>query len=203
MNIYFTADTHFGHNKILEWQSGTRPFKTIEEHDDTLIDNINSIVKPKDTLYHLGDFAWKASRVAHYRHRIKCRNIILIKGNHEAKGYKKLNEIFSGVYDLKKIKVNGQEIVLCHYAMRVWNKSHYGVWHLYGHSHGSLRDNGQSLSLDVGVDSWGLAPVSFDQIQATMESRVWTAVDHHLKPNTVKILEKCSSDLTNSIHLRD
>ena len=34
-----------------------------------------------------------------------------------------------------------QDIVLCHYAMRVWQKSHYGAWMLYGHSHGTLPDN--------------------------------------------------------------
>jgi hypothetical protein len=32
----------------------------------------------------------------------------------------------------------GQPIVLCHYAMRVWNRSHHGAWHLYGHSRGNL-----------------------------------------------------------------
>ena len=31
-----------------------------------------------------------------------------------------------------------QLVVLCHYAMRVWDRSHYGSWHLYGHSHGNL-----------------------------------------------------------------
>ncbi len=50
-----------------------------------------------------------------------------------------------------EISVNGQPIVLCHYAMRVSNRSHHGAWHLYGHSHGNLPEGPTSLSMDVGI----------------------------------------------------
>ncbi len=46
----------------------------------------------------------------------------------------------SGRPNLAEISVHGQPIVICHYAMRVWNRSHHGAWHLYGHSHGNLPD---------------------------------------------------------------
>ncbi len=155
-------------------------FPSIDVMDATIINNINSLVMPQDTLYHLGDFCWKNSKLGHYRNAINCRRIILIKGNHEAKGYDKLKDTFSEVYDLRKIKVEEQEIVLCHYAMRVWNKSHYGVWHLYGHSHGSLGYDPYSLSLDVGIDCWDLKPVSFEQIKHDMGTlKTWKPIDHH------------------------
>ena len=58
------------------------------------------------------------------------------------------------MYELKVNDPDGrhgkQGIVLCHYAMRVWNKSHHGNFMLYGHSHGSLADDPNSMSFDVG-----------------------------------------------------
>ena len=55
-----------------------------------------------------------------------------------------------------------QVIVLCHYALRVWDRAHYGSWHLYGHSHGQLPSLG--LSLDVGVDCHGYRPLNLVEV---------------------------------------
>ena len=54
--IFFTSDTHFCHKKILEFCD--RPWNSIEEHDEALIDNWNSIITPDDTVFHLGDFCF-------------------------------------------------------------------------------------------------------------------------------------------------
>ena len=56
---------------------------------------------------------------------------------------------------------DGLQLVLCHYAMRVWRNSHHGAIHLYGHSHGNLI--GDSQSCDVGVDCWRFSPVSIEE----------------------------------------
>lgn len=63
------------------------------------------------------------------------------------------------------------KIALMHYAMRVWNRKHYGTWHLHGHSHGRLAPEGGTLALDIRVDSWNYAPVSFEQLHAVMVER--------------------------------
>ena len=69
---------------------------------------------------------------------------------------------------LLEIKLDGQLIVLCHYSMRKWNKSHYGSWHLYGHSHGNLPPLG--LSFDVGVDTNDYYPYSLDDVSNKMKT---------------------------------
>jgi calcineurin-like phosphoesterase family protein len=55
-----------------------------------------------------------------------------------------------------------QVIVLCHYSMQVWDRSHYGSWHLFGHSHGSLK--GIGLSFDVGVDCTDFVPLALEVV---------------------------------------
>ena len=64
-------------------------------------------------------------------------------------------------------------IVLFHYAMRVWNASHYGTWHLYGHSHGDLPDDETSLSFDVGVDCHNFYPLSYSDVTGIMSKKNW------------------------------
>ena len=166
--------------------------------DRIIIDNINALVKPDDTLWHLGDFCFGPRnpqafyrKAEYYRDRINCNNIMLIWGNHDPdlysynKEYKDMAEnfrrLFKSDYSLKTIMVENQKIVLCHYAMKVWNKSHYGVWHLYGHSHGSLPDDPNSLSFDCGVDCHNYRPISFPEVSAIMAKKTFKPVDHHGK----------------------
>ena len=80
---------------------------------------------------------------------------------------------------LAETDVNGQQIILCHYAMRVWNKSHRGSWHLYGHSHSTLPDEPASMSFDVGVDAHAYHPLRFNEVAALMAKKSWKPIDHH------------------------
>ena len=54
-NIWFTADHHFGHKNIMKHCN--RPFPSVDEMDEILTGNWNMLVKPGDTVYHIGDFA--------------------------------------------------------------------------------------------------------------------------------------------------
>lgn len=156
--IWFTADTHFGHKNIIEYCN--RPFASVEEMDETIINNINAVVKPEHTIYHLGDFSFGGT--FHYRSKINCKNVHLILGNHDK--LKMLEKrCFSTVSMIKEVRYAKQFIVLCHYGMRVWNKSHHGSWSLYGHSHGTLPPIQNSM--DVGVDCHDYQPLSFDDVK--------------------------------------
>lgn len=158
--IFFTSDTHLGHHNIIKYCD--RPFANTEEMDETIINNWNSVIGPCDTVYHLGDFAFKDP--LSYFKRLKG-NIILIRGNHD---YRWSNlSFFKSVHDLLQISVENTTIMLCHYAMRVWSKSHFGSWHLYGHSHGTLQ--AYDKSYDVGVDTNNFTPVSFETLKDIMK----------------------------------
>jgi calcineurin-like phosphoesterase family protein len=173
---YFTADTHFSHTNIIKYSN--RPFKTATEMNNTIINNINCVVRENDTLFHLGDFAFgQPAAIEILRLRINCNNIVLIYGNHdkEIRRSRNLQDLFVDCHELLELKYG---LVLCHYAMRVWNKSHRGWGHLYGHSHGSLSDIG-NRSFDVGVDCTGYKPLSINQVRAEMEKRKFVELDHH------------------------
>lgn len=160
--IWFTSDTHFYHQGIINFCN--RPFSTVEEMNETIIKNWNSVVGINDTIYHLGDFSWSKdwSEIIYQLNG----NITLIKGNHD----KQINKsLFKGVYDLLEIKIEGNSITLCHFAMRVWNKSHFNSWHLFGHSHYTLPPEGKSF--DIGMDTNNFYPYSFEDIKLLMINR--------------------------------
>jgi calcineurin-like phosphoesterase family protein len=196
MKTFFTSDTHFGHANIIKYCN--RPFASVEEMDNTLIHNWNAVVRPEDTVYHLGDFAVGGGPAAPYLRRLNG-TIYFCLGNHDkrlrfikayldielelqdhlAGSYLNDDKVKFGIPYLREVTVEKQEIVLCHYAMKVWNGSHKGSWQLYGHSHGTLPDDPTVLSCDVGVDCWNYFPVSMEQLRAKMKTKTYNPVDHH------------------------
>lgn len=156
--FFFTADTHLGHDNIIKYCD--RPFSSVEEMDEIIIKNWNSVVSKTDTVYHLGDFSFRDPLI--YLKRLNG-NIVHIEGNHD----KKFLEKFGRIYKMKTIVIDKITIVLCHFAMRVWEKSHFNSWHCYGHSHGELESYGKSY--DVGVDNNNFSPVSFEELKTIMQ----------------------------------
>lgn len=153
-NLFFTSDTHFGHKGILRFNPKTRPFSSTDEMDAHIIETWNSQVTPNDTVFHLGDFAFM--NIEQIKSVIRQLNgkIFLVLGNHDQhiRHNAELQRMFRGVGDLAELRLaNNQKTVCCHYAMRVWNGSHYGSFMLYGHSHGNLP--GIDRSMDVGWDT--------------------------------------------------
>ena len=92
--------------------------------------------------------------------------------------YVEAQRLFKTVSHYKEIHIDGVRLILSHYAMRVWNKSHHNSIHLYGHSHGTLEDN-YGLSMDVGVDTNDLKPYSYSEILDIMKIKKSLIIDHH------------------------
>jgi calcineurin-like phosphoesterase family protein len=161
MTNWFTSDLHLNHSNIIRYCH--RPFSDVSEMNDTLIRNWNEVVKPKDTVYVLGDFAWGRSAGA-FRKKLNGR-VVLILGNHDrVKGPDSIYDAgFQEIHQLLVRKFQGIKVTMCHYALRVWPGSSRKDYCLYGHSHGTLPGHGRSC--DVGVDSWDYYPVSFEALQ--------------------------------------
>ena len=183
-NLWLSADSHFSHSLFVRHK--LRPFDSLHEMNKHLIDAWNSVVRKTDLVVHLGDFSWNDPEPF-----IKRLNgdILLVFGNHDHKARKK-PELFFRTCDLLDLKITDMNekkyhICCCHYAMRTWNKSHWGSFHTHGHSHGSLPPIGKQL--DVGVDNavkllGEYRPFSFKEFLEIMNKAPATpTIDHHTR----------------------
>lgn len=169
-DIWLTSDTHFLHKNIVLFRKG---FQSIEEHDETLIENWNSRIKKRDRVYHHGDIALsKQDAVAKLLRRLNGQ-IYLIKGNHDGPAQQPMcRERFVWIRSLDTLKVGDFKIVMCHYALRTWNCQHYGAVHTFGHSHGTLPDDESLASMDVGVDTNDFKPYAYEEVHQILKRRV-------------------------------
>lgn len=184
MTTHFVSDTHWGHTNIIKYSN--RPFSSVPEMNEALIKNWNAVVQPNDTVWHLGDVAFcKYPEFKSIISRLNG-NKNLVYGNHDKMIEQNEAELlrlglFKSIQNYAEISVQGTKVILFHYGMRVWNKSHHGSILLYGHSHGSLPPFGKSV--DVGVDSKEITseyrPVSEHEVLAYMKNRQGEVVDHH------------------------
>lgn len=145
-NLYFTSDTHFFHNNIIEYCN--RPFSNVHEMNESLVTLWNSKVPKDGIVFHTGDFSLTASPNAldTLLNRLNGE-IHLIIGNHEkdALGKEYIRKRWKSIHDILEIFVEDEEItygeqhiIMCHYPMMVWNASHRGSWQLFGHVHGGI-----------------------------------------------------------------
>ncbi len=170
--IFFTSDSHIGHANLIRGRLHTRrPFSSVDEHDEALIAAWNAAVGPNDTVWHLGDFAYRCSEThaqSVFR-RLHGRRRFLVRGNHDRVS---VRLPWDDIVDVAQVSVSDPAtgapvgLFLFHYACRVWPRMHRGDLHLYGHSHGTLP--GTAMSTDVGVDCFDFRPVTLDEIRVRL-----------------------------------
>ena len=149
-NTWFTADTHFSHTNIIKYCN--RPFVDAREQDEILVVNWNKYVSKGDDVFFLGDFAFSTKEYAEAILGKLHGNIYFIRGNHD-KAASSIRNNFQWFREISEIEIDDIPITLSHFAFRVWNKSHYGAYHLFGHSHNTLPEDVKLCSMDVGVDA--------------------------------------------------
>lgn len=133
-DTWVCADPHFGHSNILKFKredgvTPLRPFKDIEEHDETLIRNWNGVVADGDRVYLLGDVAFHP-RVFHaIIPRLRGR-ICLVPGNHEPPKMRRYSDLFDDVrgYVVKK------GIIMSHIPIHPGSLSRWNI-NIHGHLH--------------------------------------------------------------------
>jgi len=169
MAIYFTADTHFGHENIIRYCQ--RPFSSIEEHDAALIKNWNSVVQKNDEVYVLGDFifAKTALEVESVAGRLNGRKY-LIRGNHDRVNI--CESSFIWIKDYHEMGANNLKWILCHYPFSEWDGFYRKnrTVHLHGHVHNN-HETCPPLDrrINVGVDLHGFTPIRAKKLASRLE----------------------------------
>jgi calcineurin-like phosphoesterase family protein len=139
--IHYISDTHFFHNNILMYDN--RPFKDVDEMLECMVERWNAQVKPRDTVYHLGDVIWQSryEKWVEILSRLNGKKFI-IKGNHdESKTLKRLlkDGLILGWSYQDIISDSGRKVVLNHSPMPFFVNMHKPNYvHLYGHVHVSF-----------------------------------------------------------------
>ncbi len=133
---FYISDWHYGHNNCLAFDD--RPFTSLEEMNQALIDRWNSVVSPGDIVYVLGDMFWcKESEAIPVLDSLAGEKF-LIKGNHDRVDSAQFKEHFVKIDEYMEIVDGDRRIVLCHYPIPCFKNHYYGWYHLYGHVHNSF-----------------------------------------------------------------
>jgi calcineurin-like phosphoesterase family protein len=150
--MYFTADLHFNHRKILTFGKG-RPFASVEEMNEALIQRWNETVEHYyDPVYVLGDFAFwyqGAQDLEDIFYRLNGEKHLVV-GNHDEQNRKVLRLPWKTQTQLNHVRYGEHRFVLCHFPLERWWHSERGTLHLHGHCHGSAPVRPHRF--DVGVD---------------------------------------------------
>ena len=174
--IYFTSDLHFGHDNVIKFDN--RPFKTVDEMNETLINNWNNKVSKGDLVYVLGDMIWKNQSFATDILKRLNGQIILIKGNHDRFLHNSVNKkLLAAIKDYDEITIEGKKVMLSHYPIHFYNGHYRGAIMLYGHVHNSheedyvqqirgdlVRNNIPCKMYNVGCMHWNYKPVTLEEI---------------------------------------
>jgi calcineurin-like phosphoesterase family protein len=177
-NVFFTSDTHFFHEQDFLYKP--RGFESYEEMNEAIVERWNSVVKPNDLVYHLGDVV-----MSHYDVTLLNRlngTIYLIRGNHDTDN--KLSAIYAtgkvtnnNAPTSELIKFGKLSLFLCHYPVLTANHddNHFSrhVINLHGHTHQTknwlIADN--PFIYHVGMDSHNSTPVHIDEVITDIRQR--------------------------------
>lgn len=132
--IFIISDTHFGHAGMLNFLNydGTRmrPFSSVEEMDELMIENWNKLVKPMDKVYHLGDVFYKSGNSDEIAKRLNGEKV-LVRGNHDRREARWYLKYFKDVRATFHIDGN---YLLGHFPIHPDSKGRF-VRQLHGHIH--------------------------------------------------------------------
>lgn len=156
--IWLTSDTHWSHNKIIEYCD--RPFVTVHEMNKALTENYNNLVKEGDICYHLGDFAFcKGIQLKAVVDSLNVKPLV-IPGNHDkVERLKEAGLTIRAPFILEEIyKDKSYRLFLNHFPPGDDRcQPRRGTTHiLHGHRHSrpDARKTSET-SFDVGVDGQG------------------------------------------------
>lgn len=172
-NLYFSSDHHLGHHNIINHCE--RPYESLQEMDDDLIDRWNKIVPRGAEVVYLGDLTMnmKPAMIQEYLFRLNGRKWWFVYGNHDiqlerSKMYPPMDMLLLDI----RVKDTRQLIHCCHYPIMSWYQKARGSWHLYGHIHNNEAQHRDPRAYNVGVDVNNFEPLTYWELHAIINDRI-------------------------------
>jgi calcineurin-like phosphoesterase family protein len=160
MKTFFTSDTHFFHTNVIKFCN--RPFGSVEQMNDVLIKNWNTVVSEEDHVWFLGDFSFgKPDPTKDVLRQLKGVKHLIV-GNHDRIGRcdqlfnRDWQEFFVDSHDYYRLKTPKGKFVLCHFPFSSWERGYYN---LHGHWHSLEGYKNKYKQWDVGVDANNYTPL--------------------------------------------
>lgn len=176
-NIFLCSDHHFGHANILtfvnEDGSRVRDFESVEQMDETMVENHNRVVSPKDKVYFLGDVAFHNRTLANVA-RLNGEKI-LIKGNHDLEkisAYEKYFKDVRGSHQLDKF-------ILTHIPIHRDSLSRWTA-NVHGHLHTKqvqLNGHNDPKYLNVSMEQINFTPIALENVVQLIKIRLESSVE--------------------------
>jgi calcineurin-like phosphoesterase family protein len=172
---YFSSDWHLGHENVIRFSK--RPFSSVEQMDSAIIKNMISPLKRGDEFFFLGDLSWNIPVGERFFYSLpEGVQFHWILGNHDYDKYlKPFEQYCASISTIKELKpAKDQLLVLCHYPMISFNKSHHNAWQLYGHHHrrpngkDNLFPNFQGKRLNINLEFHDFKPLTLKDVEQHM-----------------------------------
>lgn len=159
---FVISDTHFGHANILTFEGGRPEFSCVEEMDEHMVERWNSVVRPGDKVYHVGDVAIK-KKALKIMGRLNGRKT-LIAGNHDIFNTKEYLPYFDNMRGSRVIDNH----IITHIPLHERSQGRF-VANVHGHTHRFSLDS--SWYFNVSAEVVGYTPVSWDEVKLRVRQR--------------------------------
>lgn len=169
MNIFFVSDTHFGHENFLDFEDENgkliRPFACVEAMDEMMVERWNSVVRPGDRVYHLGDVAFGKNTAARILPRLNGSKRLIL-GNHDDLRDEALHRHFTKIRLWRSFKDEG--FVITHMPLRDEGIRHEAI-NVHGHIHEKPAPSPRHIN--ICVEQTCYTPVALEMLRETVAAR--------------------------------
>jgi len=171
-NIFVVSDLHFSHPGSLEWLSydgvsRQRPFASVEEADETMIQNWNAVVRPQDKAYILGDVAMRKKDLALLARL--AGHLRLVRGNHDIFPTKCYLEYFDDIYGVRVF----DDMILSHVPLHPESIKPIWLGNVHGHVHANVPPwHFGPRYLNVSVEMTGFRPLAIEEVRQWLKQQV-------------------------------
>lgn len=144
-NIFIISDTHFGHESIIKFCD--RPFATVKEMNEAMVDNWNKVIEKDDLVYHLGDVYFGYPELAgYYLAALKGRKRLVL-GNHDHPNDPILTKHFEKI----EMWYRKGNTIMTHVPMHeeTWEIKDQKRLNLHGHTHLLKMTSPQFINVSV------------------------------------------------------
>lgn len=171
-DVWFTSDTHFGHANILKYEPTRLVLgDTVEKMNEGLVERWNSVVKPQDKVYHLGDVGFSKGLDVHLLRRLNGHKR-LVMGNHDTANWRFYAQVFEKLFGARTFE---RGVLLTHIPVSESQVSHRFVLNVHGHMHSKIMmkdGKPDERYFNVSVECHDFTPVHIDVIRAQRDKNL-------------------------------